>query len=414
PSDALSVHQKVLDWANRLDRDGAPASDEVESPDLAASQPLSPAAQQPHTTQATKPDELPADEEDTESYLRVPASLIDSLLKLAGENSILTSQIQDRVQRVSHNLHAMRGGARQFGQLSSELEQLVDVRGLAMVGGDAQDGLDALEMDQYNELHMLSRRILESSADSRELTRSFEQDLTVLRDLMAEKERMQLEIQRAIQRARMVDVASVVPRLQRTVRQAARLLGRQVQLHLQGADTLVDTQLLDRIIDPLMHLLRNAVDHGIEPADMRQAQGKDSTGCITLTFRSVGNGIAVRCEDDGAGLDLSAIRHRGVGMGLLSKDTQADDAQVMRLILHPGFSTRTQTTQLSGRGIGMDVVYRTVLDLRGTLEMDTHAGQGTCFDLLFPVRMSTVQVMLTHSDRHMLAISVRGVEQILP
>lgn len=418
PPESLAVHQMVLDWANRIDRDGLPSDradliDSVVEPLTSA--PVAPTTLAPAHDDAPVAISSPAADEDAqaETYLRVPASLIDSLLKLAGENSIVTSQIQDRVTRLSDNINALRTGSRQFGQLSAELEQLVDVRGLAMLGGHTGE-LDALEMDQYNELHMLSRRIVESGADSREFSRSFERELASMRDLMAEKERLQLEIQRSIQRTRMVEVASISPRLQRTVRQAARVLNRSVDLRIQGEATMVDTQLLDRIIDPLMHLLRNAVDHGIESPDVRETLGKPATGTITLSFRTEGNNVAVRCEDDGCGLDLGAIRHRALSRGLIAPDATLTEAQVMRLIVLPGFSTREQTTQLSGRGIGMDVVQRAVVDLRGTLDMGSQSGQGSRFDLHFPVRMSTIQVMLSRSEHHLLGISVRGVEQILP
>lgn len=415
PPESLAVHQKVLDWANLIDRDGlpdasAPAS-HMEAEAAAPVVPSAPAASVPSTPSSLAFAE--AEPESTETYLRVPTSLIDALLKLAGESSIVTSQIQDRVKHLSDNINALRTGSRHFGQLSADLEQLVDVRGLAMLGGGKGE-LDALEMDQYNELHMLSRRIVESGADSREFVRSFERDITGLRDLIAEKERMQLEIQRCIQRTRMVEVASVVPRLQRTVRQAARVLGRSVALKVVGEQTMVDTELLDRIIDPLMHVLRNGVDHGIEPPEVRQAQGKQPQGQITLSFKSEGNHVAVLCEDDGAGMDLAAIRQRAIQVGLLASDAVLSEAELMRLILVPGFSTRTQATQISGRGIGMDVVQRAVLDLRGTLEMSAIPGQGSRFDMHFPVSMSTLQVMLSRSNEHLLAISVRGVEQILP
>jgi len=405
PPESLAVHQRVLDWANQIDREGLPEQDSDTTAMPLVS--VAPAAADPEQASPS------ADEEQAETYLRVPASLIDSLLKLAGENSIITSQIQDRVTRLGEHINALRTGSRQFGQLSAELEQLVDVRGLAMLGGHTGE-LDALEMDQYNELHMLSRRIVESGADSREFSRAFEREVAGLRDLMAEKERMQLEIQRSIQRTRMVEVASIAPRLQRTVRQAARVLNRSVALQIKGETTMVDTQLLDRVIDPLMHLLRNAVDHGIEPAEVREACGKPATGTITLSFSTEGNNVAVRCEDDGCGLDLPAIRQRAVAKGLVASDASLTDAQVMRLIVVPGFSTREQTTQLSGRGIGMDVVQRAVVDLRGTLDMGSTPGAGSCFDMVFPVRMSTIQVMLSRSEQHLLALSVRGVEQILP
>ncbi|HET7862780.1 MAG TPA: ATP-binding protein, partial [Burkholderiaceae bacterium] len=431
--ESLAVHQKVLDWANRIDREGLPADappglemlplpavpdhpvlpndvvpshGEVLSRDaLAPYDTVQPQGAQPAAA------EVPADEADP--LLRVPASLIDSLLKLVGENAILSSQIQDHVAKLGHELGALRSDSRQFSKLSYELEQLVDVRGGAMLSG-RQGQFDALEMDQYNELHMLSRRIVESDADSREFTRAFEREVNGLRDLLAEKDRVQLEIQRKILRARMVEVGSIAPRLQRSVRQTARVLGRAVRLDLQGTGTLVDGQLLQRLLDPLMHLLRNAVDHGIEPAAERLAAGKPEAGTITLCFAAQGANLLVSCRDDGRGLDLDAIRAKAQRAGLLAPAAVLTEDQAVRLILLPGFSTRERATQISGRGVGLDVVHRTVVDLRGTLEIRPQPGHGAHFDMVFPVQLSSTQVMITRSPRHMLAISVRGVDQILP
>ena len=352
-------------------------------------------------------------DEETESYLRVPASLIDSLLKLAGENAIITSQLQDRVTRLSDDMYAQRTGSRHIRQLSSELEQLVDVRGMAMLGGGTGE-LDALEMDQYNELHMLSRRIMESAADSQEFSRTFDREIASFRDLMAAKERTQLEIQRSIQRTRMVEVSSIAARLQRTVRQAARVLEKSVTLVVRGETTLVDTQLLNRIMDPLMHMLRNAVDHGIEFSQDRLAVGKPATGTITLTFSTAGSNFAVRCEDDGRGLNIASIRDKALQSGLIQSGDVMSDAQIMRLTMLPGFSTREQATLISGRGIGMDVVQRTVTDLRGMLDLNSETGLGARFDMAFPVQLSATQVMISRSPRHLLAISERSVEQLSP
>jgi chemotaxis protein histidine kinase CheA/CheY-like chemotaxis protein len=409
PAESLAVYQKVLDWANLIDRDGLPAEGEVASlPSARAAHADDEATVSVETdVQQTSP----ADENET--YLRVPATLIDSLLKLVGENSIVTSQVQDRVARLTDDLNAQRTGSRQIRQLSSDLEQLVDVRGLAMMGGGTGE-LDALEMDQYNELHMLSRRIVESAADSREFSQAFEREVASLRDLMAAKERIQVEIQRSIQRTRMVEVSSVTPRLQRTVRQAARVLGKEVRLIIRGESTLVDTQLLNRTLDPLMHMLRNAVDHGIEHADARVAAGKSAAGTITLSFLAVGASISVRCEDDGGGLDLAMIHSKAVNANLVNANEKLTDAQIMRLIMLPGFSTREQASLVSGRGIGMDVVQRAVTDLRGTIDTQSTLGKGTSFAMSFPVQMSATQVMISQSSQHLLAISERGVEQLLP
>jgi chemotaxis protein histidine kinase CheA/CheY-like chemotaxis protein len=411
PAESLAVYQKVLDWANLIDRDGLPADGEA-APLLRATAPVEHAAGEVIESVETDVQQAPSADEN-ETYLRVPATLIDSLLKLVGENSIITSQVQDRVARLTDDLNAQRTGSRQIRQLSSDLEQLVDVRGLAMMGGSTGD-LDALEMDQYNELHMLSRRIVESAADSREFSRAFEREVASLRDLMAAKERIQVEIQRSIQRTRMVEVSSVTPRLQRTVRQAARVLGKEVRLIIRGESTLVDTQLLNRTLDPLMHMLRNAVDHGIEHAEARVAAGKTAAGTITLSFQAVGASISVRCEDDGGGLDLAMIHSKAVNANLVDANEKLTDAQIMRLIMLPGFSTREQASLVSGRGIGMDVVQRAVTELRGTIDTQSTLGKGTSFSMSFPVQMSATQVMISQSSQHLLAISERGVEQLLP
>jgi chemotaxis protein histidine kinase CheA/ActR/RegA family two-component response regulator len=415
PPESLAVYQKVLDWANRIDADGLPDED-VAVPVAVA---MEKAVALLQAASSADPDvadvgasELPTTEE-TESYLRVPASLVDSLLKLAGENAIITSQLQDRVTRLSDDLYAQRTGSRHIRQLSSELEQLVDVRGMAMLSGGTGE-LDALEMDQYNELHMLSRRIMESAADSQEFSRAFDREIASFRDLIAAKERTQLEMQRSIQRTRMVQVASIAPRLQRTVRQAARVLEKSVVLVVRGETTLVDTQLLNRILDPLMHMLRNAVDHGIELSKDRIAIRKPATGTITLTFSTSGSNFTVRCADDGRGIDLASIRAKAIQNGLIQSDDVMSDAQIMRLTMLPGFSTREQATLISGRGVGMDVVQRTVTDLRGMLDLNSEAGLGARFDMAFPVQLSATQVMISRSPRHLLAISERSVEQLSP
>ncbi len=407
PPESLAVYQKVLNWANQIDRDGLPDEDSGIANFVA----LQTSAELP--PMATAPTREAGD--DHETFLRVPASLIDSLLRMAGESAIITSQLQDRVAHLTQDLNTQRVSSRQIRQLSSELEQLVDVRGLAMVGGGKdEDGLDSLEMDQYNELHMLSRRIVESSADTREFSQTFEREVSGLRDLMAAKERVQIEIQRNIQRARMVEVSSIAPRLQRTVRQAARVLDRSVQLVIGGESALVDTNLLNQIMDPLMHMLRNAVDHGIEPDAVRIEAGKPVMGTIKLDFFAEGANIAVRCQDDGRGLNVQSIRAKALDAGLIQAEQTLTDAQVMRLITVPGFSTREEATLISGRGIGMDVVQRAVNDLRGSLELQSTLGTGTRFDMKFPVQLSATQVMISRSPQHLLAISERGVQQLLP
>ena len=183
---------------------------------------------------------------------------------------------------------------------------------------------------------------------------------------------------------------------------------------MQGESTLIDAQLLNDLLDALMHLLRNAVDHGIEPSQERLAARKPAHGTIELSFAAIGSHISIACSDDGRGFDLDNIRRKAIHANLIAEDAQLTAEQTMRLILHSGFSTREQTTHISGRGLGMSIVNQAVLALRGSLEIGTSAAGGSSFNMRLPVQMSAKHVMLSRSSTQRIALSERGLEQLLP
>jgi len=197
------------------------------------------------------------------------------------------------------------------------------------------------------------------------------------------------------------------------VRQTCRLVDKKAELVVRGAGTLMDSNVLNDMIDPLMHLLRNAVDHGIEPPGQRQHLGKPPVGQIELNFGREGNNIVIRCQDDGAGLDLAAIRRTATERGLIAADQSLTDEELARLILLPGFSTRGEATQTSGRGIGMDMVHSRLLDMKGSLRIHTQAGQGCLIELRLPVTLISTHALLVRLRDQMVALSDRGIEQIL-
>ena len=158
-------------------------------------------------------------------------------------------------------------------------------------------------------------------------------------------------------RTRMVPIKTIAPRLQRSVRQTCRATGKQAALHLSGTDTLIDSDILNNLIDPLIHMLRNSLDHGIESRDDRINKNKDPEGRIDLSFSLEGTEIVVRCKDDGVGLDHDSIRVTAIKRGLMEADDELTPMELNRMILRPGFSTSKKTTQVSGRGIGMDLDY---------------------------------------------------------
>jgi chemosensory pili system protein ChpA (sensor histidine kinase/response regulator) len=192
------------------------------------------------------------------------------------------------------------------------------------------------------------------------------------------------------------------------------MAGREVMLAIDGDDTLVEAGMLSTLVDALAHLLRNAVDHAIEPPELRRSLGKSPVGAIRLSVRRDGALLTVVCEDDGSGLDSKAIRDRAIAQGLLDPAAPADEAALQALILMPGFSTRDRVSQLSGRGFGHDVVSQTVRAMRGTIAIASEPGRGTRFTLAVPLGLASLPVMLVRSATHALALSVRGIDRIVP
>jgi chemotaxis protein histidine kinase CheA/CheY-like chemotaxis protein len=448
PTHALAIYKTAVGWTNRLVRDGVP-SDNLSS-DLRAEQNAEAAKESlRETVQVSKQDlglaDVPADvstgapvegealpdllepmaeitapvsAESTapndDEVLRVSATLVDRMLGFTGEAAILLAQVQDRLLSLEKTRSTIKTDTERLTALSDELDNLVDIRGLSM--DERKDNLDfdALELDEYNELHMVARRIAESSADAKLVDQNLDKDLNSLKDMVAQLERVQTDLRESTLQSRMVQVLSVAPRLQRAARQAGRMANKLVDFEVNGGLTAIDSHLLQTLIDPLTHLIRNAVDHGLESDAVRSRSGKPLNGLVTLHFERLGRNLKIVCKDDGAGLNMAAIRARGIQRGLIKEIGVYTDDEIARLILQPGFSTRDTATQLSGRGVGMDVVFQAVKLLRGTLEISHIPGQGTQFILTLPVRMAAVPVIVARAGQNVIGISVRGIEQILP
>ncbi len=404
PVDAASVLQDVLNWANRIDRDGA----ECAAAEMSARADGAEAPRDGGTDGSKEPGAAAG------PMLRVPARVVDELLRLVGETITSTAQIQNRLKNTADQARAIGAQHAMFQNLVAELERLVDLRGIAapLQHAGRPGDFDALEFEQFSELHTVARRLTEVATDSRELGAAAEEQLTALRELLEDHSRLHLQSQGAVLRTRMVPVASVVSRFHRAVRQAGRILDKNVGLKVRGADTLVDSNLLNDLIDPLMHVLRNAVDHGIETTDRRSALGKDPVGHIELSFQREGDYIVVRCRDDGGGLDLPAIRRAAVRKGLIEDAARLSDDELARLILAPGFSTREEATQISGRGIGMDVVQSRVLDLKGAVHLRTDRGRGLTVELRVPATLLSAHALLLRVRNAIVAVSTRGIEDI--
>ncbi len=435
PDNAQQVLQEVLDWANLIDSEGPPAPDvdtDVElssgtSPMVAAPQ-VSPIdnelesantfSEEPVIANVASVSPLPVgagEARDTKSEgatLRVSAGLVDDLLRLVGEATILNAQLRERVQQTQDRAQLLEVQFDAIHQLGTELEELVDIKDFSS-HRDEDDDFDALEMDQYNELHSYSRRMIEAAVDAKEMGQAIMGELDTLADMVVNQGQINSETHEGVLKTRMVPVDSVFARLQRCVRQTCRATGKQVELVLTGGETMMDSEVLRDVVDPVMHLLRNAIDHGIEAADSRESAGKSTSGRLELGFSRDGNHILVRCKDDGRGLDYDAIRVAAVRDGLIDEDADISEDELKRMVLRPNFTTRGTVTQVSGRGIGLNAVYGQVIGLKGSLQLDSISGQGCTMDIRLPVTLLSTHALLVRVDQQTYALASRGIERIV-
>lgn len=425
PAEAKAVLQLVLDWANWIDANGLPAGEELApvNTSLTAGDKGGTNADAAWFAATPVPAASPTRERRSQDREAGPIaagltsiSQADELLRLSGELNTLHGQVTNRFERVREDVTAWQQQGNVLQQLAIELEQMVDIRGISWSQDDGRKGgaFDSLEMEQYNELHTLSRRLIEAVSDSRELGQEVHAHFDSMKHLLIAQSRLQRDNDEAVLRMRMLPAQTLVARLQRSLRQTCRVAGKNAFLQVIGVDTLIDSEVLNALADPLMHLLRNAIDHGIELPQDRVAANKSESGSITLEFGRTGNHIMIRCRDDGAGLDFEAVRRKAEQQGLIQPEQPLSKEELARLILMPGFSTRDISSQLSGRGIGMDAVHHAVQALKGSVQLRSEAGAGLTVELLLPASLLSSHSLLVRTGGQRIAISSHGVEQILP
>lgn len=424
PTDARRVLQDVLDWANRIDsgkiRGEDFSEDERQKSKQASRSPAESGADDAAFVERRKAAEpeaaTPATAAET---VRVSLRLLDTIFRTVSETAITTAQIQERLNRLEGNEKLIRHNDGALQQHRFELENLVSVRGMAArhcgAVEDSSSDFDSLELDEYDEFYGATHSYIEVVADSREILRGFTGEVYELNALFLEQQRLNKELQQLVMSTRMVPVNIIASRLQRTLRQVCRATQKEAELTIIGEDLLLDGDVLNKLADPLMHMLRNAIDHGIEEPELRKANGKPAVGKVTLKFQQEGNNVAVICRDDGRGLNLERIREIAVKRGLLKDSEMLDDRSLARLILKSGFSTSEQVTHVSGRGVGMDVVHNTIQSLSGTMEIENSPdGSGTQVTLHLPITLLTSHCLLAGVGKeNVYAIPTISLAQIL-
>lgn len=221
------------------------------------------------------------------------------------------------------------------------------------------------------------------------------------------------ELQKSVIETRMVPVGQIYSKLSRTVRKVTRELGKEIELVLRGEDTELDKMMVEELTDPLMHIIRNALDHGIEPPDERRAAGKNPTGRVTLNAYQQGNSVVIDVIDDGRGIDPERIRAVAVKRGLVGEKDAVDAQRAQELIFTPGFSTASAVSEISGRGVGLDVVKKNIQELKGTIDIISNVGQGTTFRIMLPITLAIIQALVVRAAGEQFAIPLTSVEESL-
>lgn len=363
---------------------------------------------------------LPGEGEEAVSgneQIRVPAPTLDRLLGLIGELIVVNGRIEQPVRElasyareIARTIDRLR---RQLRELELEAESRIVFRHADHAGESAGRDFDPLEFDRYSRLQQLSRALGESVTDLVSLQELVSGQQQTSEAALQIQRRLAGELQGDLLRTRMIPFELHGARLRRIVRQTAEGLDKQATLEITGGETEIDRQVLDRMVAPLEHLLRNALAHGIEPSAERLRLGKPALGQVNLRVSREGSQVLLEIADDGRGLDDAAILARARARGLVGPDEQLSETQVFHLILAPGLSTAEQLSQIAGRGVGMDVVHNQIKACGGRLEIFSQRGRGSTFRIWLPYTLAVSDCLLLKVGPERYAVPMSGIQGVM-
>ena len=377
--------------------------------------------------------------ESTDLSVRLQLSKLDDLVNLFGELLINRSVLEERVDRLNRLVSDGSTVSERLREVSSQIEtgfeaaalpsgpgsvggnvpgmgsgQERDGRGgrSPMATGRSSQGFHELELDRYTEFHQLTRGLGEGVADIGALTHEMELVLRECQASFARESRLSSDFQERLLKARLVPLQSLVPRLYRAARASALREGKEIKFFADGTETEVDRKVFEEVVGPLLHLVRNAVNHGIERPEVRELAGKPPTGQIVVSAAYEGNQVVISVRDDGAGINAQHIRDTAVARGWIDSYSQLSEKEAINLIFQPGITTAESLTEEAGRGVGLDVVRDAVTRLRGTIEVESTVGQGTIFTMKLPISLQIARAVLVKVKNQTLAIPMAMVDQI--
>jgi two-component system, chemotaxis family, sensor histidine kinase and response regulator PixL len=359
-----------------------------------------------------------------EQTIRVGVNQLAMIGDLFGELNISRSGLNLQITGMRSLLHSLNEKVSRLEAASGQLRHAYDQIAGRMPTTDAGETVtahnaltndfDLLEMDRYGEFHLLSQAVIETVVQIQEKVTDIDIQLNETEMVTRDISRTTQQMQNSFTGVRMLPFNEVVGRFPRAIREMAIEHHKQVDLIIKGSEILVERNVIEVLKDPLMHLLRNCFDHGIEaPAD-RLAAGKSATGKIEITACYRGNQTVITIRDDGKGMDLAKIRAKAIKMGIDEEMLKAtSEKELLELIFEPGFSTAEKVTDLSGRGVGMDVVRTNLQAAKGEIQIATKAGQGSTFTITVPFTLSVIKVLIVDVNKMLLAVPVNAVEETL-
>ncbi len=344
--------------------------------------------------------------------VRVKAQLLDRLVNQAGEMMMSRSRMESHLTQMQTSLQDLTGNLDRLRQQlrDVELQAETQMQSRLQQTKDVAQGFDPLEFDRFTRVQELTRMMAESVNDVATVQRNLQRSIQGAEDDLIAQGRQARDLQRDLLHTRMVEFDSILDRLHGVVRQAAKEADKQVRLEVVGGSIEMDRGILDRMTPAFEHMLRNSVVHGIESATARAARNKPESGVISITVQQEGNDVSVAFADDGGGLHLGKIRSKAIAQGLIGADADLRDDQAISLLFTPGFSTAEHVTELSGRGIGMDVVRSEVNALGGRIETVSHQGRGSTFTLILPLTTAVTQVVMLRAGEFSFGVPANLME----
>ncbi|HZS05625.1 MAG TPA: response regulator [Blastocatellia bacterium] len=357
---------------------------------------------------ATPEPVIPADDAPAQAkggqFVRIPIGRLDELVSLTSELVVMRASFEQCLTGFARQLEDLRSSSERLKRVSSRLET------------QPEAGSDGSEPDRDGDFQLLARELAETAGDARVISGALDALTDDLAGFLNRQSRLSGEIQEKLMRLRLVPLATLATRLHRIVGNVAAQQGKQVELVLAGAETELDKAVIEELSDPLQHILRNAVDHGIEPPAAREARGKSPKGTIQISAWGEGTQVVVQIQDDGNGLDAEELRAIAVRQGIFPRTEDASemaDEDLWPLIFLPSFSTSRDAGEGSGRGVGMDVVQTAVRRLRGSISVDSRSGQGTSFIIRLPMTLAVMPVMMVKSGQETYAIPLGDITETL-